>query len=113
MEYQEIENRGYNELLQMEEEQNFMEDPEHHIRAYWGRMSPHVKEKIYQEYIKGATVKDLTLKFGIMQQRVKAIVHQKHLYWNEVYPRLGETHMRLALETEAAYAAKWPFIEYG
>jgi hypothetical protein len=59
----------------MEEEQDFLNDPEHHIRAYWGRMSPAVRERIYQEYMKGATVKDLTLKFGIMQQRVKAIVH--------------------------------------
>jgi hypothetical protein len=35
------------------------------------------------------------------------------LYWEEIYPKLGESHMRLALEREAIYAANFPFIEYG
>ena len=59
------------------------------------------------------TVKDLSLKYGILHTRVKAIIYQKHLYWNEVYPRLGESHMRLAIEREAMYGAKFPFIDYG
>jgi len=46
-------------------------------------------------------------------QRVKAIIYQKHLYWEEVYPRLGETHMRAAIEREVMYAADFPFIDYG
>ena len=61
----------------------------------------------------GATVKDLSLRFGIYPARVKAIVYQKHLYWNEVYPRVGETAMRLALECELTYASEYPFLEYG
>lgn len=48
-----------------------------------------------------------------MPQRVKAIVYQKHLYWEEVYPRLGETHMRLAFEQELMYASEFPFVDYG
>ena len=35
------------------------------------------------------------------------------MYWEEVYPKMGETHMRLAIEREAVYAAEFPFIEYG
>ena len=35
------------------------------------------------------------------------------MYWEEVYPKLGETHMRLALEREALYAAEFPFVDYG
>ena len=80
---------------------------------YIGRMSPFSKEMIYREYQKGMTIKDLSLKYGVLQQRVKAIVYQKFLYWNEVYPRLGESHMRLALEREAMYAQRYPFREYG
>jgi len=30
-----------------------------------------------------------------------------------VYPRTGETQLRAALETEAIYAAKFPFVDYG
>ena len=29
------------------------------------------------------------------------------------YPKLGETHMRLALEREYMYAREFPFVEYG
>jgi hypothetical protein len=76
-------------------------------------MSPFAKEKLYRLYIRGATIKDLSLKFGVLPQRVKAIIYQKHLYWEEVYPRLGETHMRIAIEREAMYAADYPFIDYG
>ncbi len=71
---------------------------------YSGRMSPMGKEELYRNYLKGMTIKDLSLKYGILPQRVKAIIFQKHLYWNEVYPKLGETHMRLALERELFYA---------
>jgi len=59
------------------------------------------------------SIKDLSLKFGILQQRAKAIIWQKHLYWEEIYPKLGETHMRLALEKETIYAQDFPFVEYG
>lgn len=76
-------------------------------------MSPFAKEQVYRLYLKGTTIKDLSLKFGIIPQRVKAIVYQKHLYWEEVYPRLGELHMKMAIETEALYAAEFPFVDYG
>lgn len=76
-------------------------------------MSPFAKENVYREYLKGAKVKDLSLKYGIMPQRVKAIVWQKHMYWEEVYPKMGELHMRTALEQEAMYASEFPFVDYG
>ena len=44
---------------------------------------------------------------------MKAVVYQKHLYWEEVYPRLGETHMRMAFEAEILYAREFPFVDYG
>ena len=80
---------------------------------YNGRMSPAAKEELFRTYMNGMTVKDLSLKYGILPQRVKAIVYQKHLYWNEIYPKLGETHMRMALEREGYYAQDFPFVDYG
>jgi len=35
------------------------------------------------------------------------------LYWEEIYPRLGEVHMKMGLEREALYAMEYPFIDYG
>ena len=78
-----------------------------------GRLSPVAKERLYRTYQQGATVKDLSLKYGILPERVKAIVFQKHLYWEEIYPRLGETHMRAAFERELMYGAEFPFMDYG
>lgn len=78
-----------------------------------GRMSPVAKEELYRNYQRGWTIKNLSLKYGILPQRVKAIIYQKHLYWTEIYPKLGETHMRMAFERELMYAANFPFVDYG
>jgi hypothetical protein len=53
---------------------DFIENPLRFEQGWTGRMSPFVKETIFREYQKGMTIKDLSLKYGIMQQRVKAIV---------------------------------------
>lgn len=76
-------------------------------------MSYQGKEDLFLHYQKGMTIKDLSLKYGILPQRVKAIIFQKHLYWNEVYPKMGESHQRLAIEREHLYAADFPFVDYG
>jgi hypothetical protein len=59
---------------EIEEEIDFMEDPENFEKGYYGRLSPFAKEQLYREYHKGMSVKDLSLKYGIMHQRVKAII---------------------------------------
>jgi len=58
-------------------------DREKHLFKSWdsidkplnGRVSPFAKEKIYRMYHKGQTIKDLSLKFGVLPQRVKAIIY--------------------------------------
>lgn len=52
-----------------------MKRPDNFELGYYGRLSPFAKEILYREYQKGMTVKDLSLKYGILQQRVKAIVY--------------------------------------
>ena len=59
---------------EIDEEVDFLENPLRFEQGWTGRMSPFVKETIYREYQKGMSVKDLSLKYGILQQRVKAIV---------------------------------------
>ena len=98
---------------QIEQEIDFLEDPENFDKQYHGRLSPWAKERLYLEYYKGTSIHDLSLKYGILHQRVKAIIFQKFLYWHEVYPKMGETHMRLAIEREVLYASEYPFMDYG
>lgn len=59
---------------EIDEEFDFLENLTTFENGYYGRMSPFVKETIYREYQKGMSVKDLSLKYGILHQRVKAIV---------------------------------------
>ena len=101
--------QAYQEALFKDE----MRHHDHTATPIQGRMSPAAKQRLYESYQQGATIKDLSLKYGIFPERVKAIIYQKHLYWEEVYPRLGETHMRLAWEREFMYAAQFPFVDYG
>ena len=101
------------EMLNREREIKMAKSYEQQDIAYTGRLSPVAKEELYRNYQKGTTIKELSLKYGCIPQRVKAIIFQRHLYWNEVYPKLGETHMRLALERELLYAMDFPFVDYG
>lgn len=61
----------------------------------------------------GSTIKELSLKYGILPQRVKAIVWLRFTYWNEVYPKMGESFYRLGLKLEDEYAEDFPFVDYG
>lgn len=51
---------------EIDEEMDFLEDPLTFEKGWHGRMSPYVKETIYREYYRGMTIKDLSLKYGIL-----------------------------------------------
>jgi hypothetical protein len=59
------------------------------------------------------TIKDISYKFGILPARAKAIIFMEYTYWNEIYPKMGETYFRMGLEMEATYATFFPFVDYG
>lgn len=50
----------------LQEEDDFLNDPLQYESSWNGRMSPFVKEVIYREYDKGMSIKDLSLKYGIL-----------------------------------------------
>ncbi len=78
-----------------------------------GRLSPWAKERMWRDFHKGVSVRDLSLKYGILPERVKAIVWQREYFWKDVYPKIGETGMRLGLQLEMEYATYYPFVDYG
>ena len=64
------------EIVKLDEQKNAAQDAfMAHDTPVQGRLSPEVKERIYREYLTGTTVKDLSLAYGILPQRVKAIVY--------------------------------------
>lgn len=50
-------------------------DPRNLEIMHSGRMSPQAKEELYRSYLTGTKIKDLSLKYGILPQRVKAIIY--------------------------------------
>jgi Eukaryotic mitochondrial regulator protein len=62
------------ELLQRDAELKMARNMEMNDIQYNGRISPLAKEEIYRTYLKGTTIKELSLKFGILPQRVKAVI---------------------------------------
>ena len=90
------------ESASLEEEDDFLNDLPilFSMRTHGTVECPHLLRKLFSVNTTKAclSIKDLSMKYGILsifripsilQQRVKAIVYQKHLYWNEVYPRLA------------------------
>ncbi len=77
------------------------------------RLSPWAKEEIYRLYLEGWSVKDLSYKYGILPQRVKVIVWCRDTFWRDVYPKIGETGLKLVLEREMMYAHEYKFVDYG
>lgn len=59
------------------------------------------------------TIRDMSLKYGLLPERIRAIVWQREHFWKEVYPKIGETGLRLGLELEFTYAYDFPFVDYG
>lgn len=78
-----------------------------------GRVSPWCKEEIYRNYLEGWTVKDLSFKYGLLPERVKAIVWCRDYFWKEVYPKIGETGLKIRLAQSIEYAKKFGYIDYG
>ena len=78
-----------------------------------GRLSPHAKEDIYQLYNQGWTCNDLSLKYGILPERVKAVVWQRRYFYQEIMPFVDRTTWRLALEREFLVAVEQQFQDYG
>jgi hypothetical protein len=78
-----------------------------------GRVSPWCKEEIYRNYLEGWTVKDLSYKYGLLPERVKAIVFFRELFWTEIYPKIGESGLRRRLELSLEFSKEYPYVDYG
>ena len=63
--------------------------------------------------MEGWSVKDLSFKYGILPQRVKVIVWCRDLFWKDIYPKVGETGLKMLLEREVMYAHEFKFVDYG
>jgi hypothetical protein len=77
------------------------------------RVSPWAKEDIYKLYLEGWSVRDLAYKYGMMPERVKAIVWVRHQFWKVIYPKIGESGLRQRLEECYEFDKKHGYTDYG
>jgi len=74
-------------------------------------LSERAKNEIYQLHLKGWSVRDLSVRFGIMPQRVKAVIWMTQTFYDEYLPRMSIKHV---LELTRALPNLMPnTVDYG
>lgn len=79
----------------------------------FGRVSPWAKEEIFRLYLEGWSIRDLSIRFGILPERAKAIIWCRKQFYDEIFPRLDIKTVRLGIEREMMYGMYYPWIDYG
>jgi len=79
----------------------------------YGRVSPYAKEEIFRLYKEGWSIRDLSLRFGLLPERLKFIIWAKQYFYDEIMPNVSATTVRLALEREMLYSYYFPWVDYG
>lgn len=78
-----------------------------------GRLSPTAKEEIYRRFLAGWTVRDLCLQYGIIPERVQAVVWQRRYFYEEILPKASLVDMELMKLMEMSYAMDFSYCDYG
>lgn len=82
-------------------------------RKIRGRVSPWAKEEILRLYLDGWCVRDISLRYGILPERVKAIIWMRKTFYDEVFPRIDIKTVKLGMERELFYGEDWPWVDFG
>ena len=79
----------------------------------YGRVSPWAREEIFKLHKEGWTERDLSVRFGLLPERVRAIIWNKQYFYDEVLPNSSLTCIKMGLEREMLYAMFYPCVDYG
>lgn len=82
------------------------------LRKIRSVLSFEAREDLYQRYLDGTTLQDLSLKYGILPETAKELVCERYIYWNMIFPKIGPLRHRKLI----AAAEKNPqlrFLDYG
>lgn len=84
-----------------------------HVRPIYGRVSPWAKEEIYKLHLDGWSVRDISVRYGLLPERVKFIIWAKQYFYDEVMPNVDLQTVELGLEREMIYSRHFPWMDYG
>lgn len=68
------------------------------------QLSPKAKNDIYKLYLQGWSVKDLSVRYGIIPERVKAIVWLETKFYFEILPNVSMETVKRAMDLENSYS---------
>lgn len=89
------------------------EDSRNTKRPVFGRVSPWAREQIYKLHLEGWTVRDLSVRYGLLPERIKMIIWNRQYFYDEVMPNCDLATIQLALEKEMMYNMYFPWVDYG
>lgn len=90
-----------------------IEDKKFRDHKVWGRVSIFAREEIYKLHLEGWSIRDLSLRFGLLPERLKFIIWARQYFYEEVLPNVDLTTVRLGIEREMLYGHFFPFVDYG
>jgi hypothetical protein len=76
-------------------------------------LSPNAIDTIYELYMQGWTVRDISKRFGILPARTKFCVWVRAQLYHEVIPKLGVKYYLRALRFQQRYNEEKSFCDYG
>ncbi|CAD8141139.1 unnamed protein product [Paramecium octaurelia] len=82
-------------------------------RATAPKLSFRAKFELFGLFNEGWTVRDLSIKYGIMPYRVKAIIYQKRYFFDEVFPHLPFEYVRDLIAIELYFEKQFGAVDYG
>ncbi|CAD8058458.1 unnamed protein product [Paramecium sonneborni] len=77
------------------------------------KLSFRAKFELFGLFNEGWTVRDLSIKYGIMPYRVKAIIYQKRYFFDEVFPHLPFEYLRDLIAIELYFERQFGAVDYG
>jgi len=84
-----------------------------HPRPIWGRVSPWAREEIYKLHLEGWSIRDLSVRYGLLPERLKFIIWSRQYFYDEILPNVDLDVIELALEREMMYSVFFPWVDYG
>jgi len=79
----------------------------------WGRVSPWAREEIYKLHLEGWSIRDLSIRYGLLPERLKFIIWCRQYFYDEILPNVDLDVIELALEREMMYSVFFPWVDYG
>ncbi|CAD8147130.1 unnamed protein product [Paramecium pentaurelia] len=77
------------------------------------KLSFRAKFELFGLFNEGWSVRDLSIKYGIMPYRVKAIIYQKRYFFDEVFPHLPFEYVRDLIAIELYFEKQFGAVDYG